>query len=74
KTGREITVSIGLAVYEPDRMLIKEAVNTEAESAKLIGMADQALYHAKNSGRNRVMSYSDIQRNKTDPEDDQVIS
>jgi diguanylate cyclase (GGDEF)-like protein len=42
-----VTVSIGLATIRPDK-------NTTAE--ELILMADQALYKAKQSGRNRVVT------------------
>jgi diguanylate cyclase (GGDEF)-like protein len=42
-----VTVSIGLSYHEPGR--------TDSE-ATLVGSADEALYEAKNSGRNRVVS------------------
>ena len=46
----KITVSIGIAVYPQD-----------GESATgLIDVADKALYFAKNSGRNKVVLFSDI--------------
>jgi diguanylate cyclase (GGDEF)-like protein len=41
--GRSITVSIGCTIYRPGE-----------SSSEVIARADQALYEAKNSGRNRV--------------------
>lgn len=45
-----ITLSVGLACYPDD------AANAEM----LVACADEALYKAKDSGRNRVISFSDI--------------
>lgn len=46
----DVTVSVGVATqYGSDR-----TVAGEAASQKLVDQADQALYHAKESGRNRV--------------------
>lgn len=45
ETSRIVTVSIGIAANIPNGKLSPE---------KLINMADEALYRAKNSGRNRV--------------------
>lgn len=44
-----ITVSIGYASASPDRL-----------PTSLLDCADQALYHAKSSGRNRVVNFSDM--------------
>lgn len=49
-----ITVSIGLAEYQQ---------NDTLES--ITDRADQALYHAKNTGRNRVVSWSNFTRETT---------
>ncbi len=45
--GGQLTISVGIATFPNDAV-------TEDE---LIERADKALYHAKNSGRNRVVSY-----------------
>ncbi|HBE72646.1 MAG TPA: GGDEF domain-containing protein [candidate division Zixibacteria bacterium] len=46
---KAMTVSIGLAVYPDDAK----------DKAKLIDMADKALYHAKKAGKNQVYHYGD---------------
>lgn len=46
----EVTLSVGVAVYPDDA----------DEKDKLIECADQSLYRAKQAGRNRVVSYSQI--------------
>jgi diguanylate cyclase (GGDEF)-like protein len=46
--NKNLTVSVGVANFPID------AKNPD----ELLGMADKALYQAKNSGKNRVMSYS----------------
>ncbi len=45
-----ITISIGISCYP----------NDSDDKTELIRMADEALYHAKKMGRNRVYLYSDI--------------
>ncbi|MCF6298951.1 MAG: GGDEF domain-containing protein [Thiomicrorhabdus sp.] len=46
-----LSVSIGIAAY-PEQPVTKEM--------ELIDMADQALYHAKNNGRNRVVRFGEV--------------
>lgn len=45
-----LTISIGVSTFPEDAVIQGDLVNT----------ADQALYHAKNNGRNQVVSFSDI--------------
>lgn len=49
KTKVNITASIGLATYHP---------NGKSEEQSLITSADELLYQAKNTGRNRIVSQS----------------
>jgi diguanylate cyclase (GGDEF)-like protein len=44
-----ITVSIGIAHV---------GIETQMEAAALLKLADQALYQAKNQGRNRIMVHA----------------
>ncbi len=46
-----LSVSIGIAAY-PEQTVSKEM--------ELIDMADQALYHAKNTGRNKVIRFGEL--------------
>lgn len=46
---KALTISVGLAVYPDDAK----------DKAKLIDMADKALYHAKKAGKNQVHSYGE---------------
>ena len=46
-----LSVSVGTATWHPDEELIKSPV--------LLGRADEALYEAKNSGRDRAVAYED---------------
>lgn len=50
KGNFQITMSIGVAAFPGDGV----------EPAVLIGRADMSLYHAKESGRNRVVCYRDF--------------
>lgn len=49
-TGLKVTSSFGIAAWEPGAASIEE----------LIDRADQALYAAKDAGRNRVLSYEEL--------------
>jgi diguanylate cyclase (GGDEF)-like protein len=44
----KVTVSLGVATYPH---------NSISNSDQLIQLADEAMYAAKNTGRNRVVSY-----------------
>lgn len=47
-----LTISIGIAVYAQDAQ----------SKSEVVAAADSALYHAKHSGRNSVVLYSDLRR------------
>jgi diguanylate cyclase (GGDEF)-like protein len=51
---RRITASIGVAMLQPDRRHAKRVADTLFKAKK---RADEALYHAKQNGRNRVAFY-----------------
>jgi diguanylate cyclase (GGDEF)-like protein/PAS domain S-box-containing protein len=46
-----LSISVGTATWHPDDELIKSPI--------LLGRADEALYEAKNSGKDRVVAYED---------------
>jgi diguanylate cyclase (GGDEF)-like protein len=48
--GEIMTISIGIAMYPEDRM----------HSAELLELADQCLYEAKRTGRNRTIEYATL--------------
>ena len=55
----QVTVSIGFT-----------HINTQHDISMIIENADQSLYHAKNTGRNRVVHSSEVLRDKVRPSDD----
>ena len=55
KGSLSVTESIGVAAFPEDGR----------ERATLIERADPALYHAKNTGRNRVVTWAEAQSAKT---------
>lgn len=63
-TGEEqlsLTVSIGVSTFVVEEPGVSEAL----DRAELIGLADKALYKAKNSGRNRVLSGGEVMATST---------
>ncbi len=50
-----LTISIGIAIFDSDAQFKRD----------LIEFADAALYHAKNTGRNQVVLYSQVNKQKT---------
>jgi diguanylate cyclase (GGDEF)-like protein len=47
-----ITISLGVASWEND--------NQELDFDAMLARADQALYHSKENGRNRVSSWQEV--------------
>jgi diguanylate cyclase (GGDEF)-like protein len=52
--GRHVTMSIGLAEFPKD----------SADAAEIISRADQALYVAKEAGRNQIVQAARARRHK----------
>jgi len=51
----QVTVSIGVSIYKGG----EQGPGSFESSEMLVDQADQALYQAKNSGKNRVISFGD---------------
>ncbi len=58
----KVTVSQGIAVFDGESVVDPETADTKAIVSELIRMADEAMYKAKEEGRNRVCLYKDIKR------------
>ena len=58
----KVTVSQGIAVFDGETVADSETADTKAIVAELIRMADEAMYKAKEEGRNRVCLYKDIRK------------
>jgi len=57
KNEFQVTLSIGVASFPLDSRKAEE----------IVGLSDEALYHAKRTGRNRVCLYKDVKDSKTTP-------
>jgi diguanylate cyclase (GGDEF)-like protein len=57
KNEFQVTLSIGVASFPLDSRKVEE----------IVGLSDEALYHAKRTGRNRVCLYKDVKDAKSAP-------
>jgi diguanylate cyclase (GGDEF)-like protein len=57
KNEFQVTLSIGVASFPLDSRKVEE----------IVGLSDEALYHAKRTGRNRVCLYKDVKDAKAAP-------
>ncbi|MDH3768661.1 MAG: sensor domain-containing diguanylate cyclase, partial [Gammaproteobacteria bacterium] len=67
---RAVTISIGAATLE---LLRDEPFNVAKLGELLIEQADQALYHSKENGRNRVSHFNMIATRAPDPSSAEVV-
>ncbi|OGW80593.1 MAG: hypothetical protein A2Z83_06650 [Omnitrophica bacterium GWA2_52_8] len=58
--SNKVTVSIGIALYPDDIKPEEQDFDIAGVAKKLINSADQALYLAKEEGRNRVVLFQDL--------------
>ena len=58
--GGQLTISAGIATYPDDAL----------DWYSLVNSADKALYHAKQTGRNRVVHFAELDQAKEKPLDD----
>jgi diguanylate cyclase (GGDEF)-like protein len=58
----KVTVSQGITVFDGETATSTEAVDVKAIASELIRKADEAMYRAKEEGRNRICLDKDIKR------------